>query len=73
MTTGKAKIYSYRLHRDPTGEGKVMPVKGTAEGIRKYMMTEPLLDTEEEVDASLLDEEGFYRAKEHTKPSAETS
>ena len=65
----KAEIFSFRQH----DELEVAPIKGTPEGIAKYMMATPIAGSGEEIEASLLDDQGFYRPKSKTKPSAETS
>jgi hypothetical protein len=46
-------------------------MKGTREGIEKYMRATPIEGSGEEIDVSLLDEEGFL--KSNSKSSPETS
>jgi hypothetical protein len=67
--SAKVEIFSFRQH-DELG---VAPIKGTPEGIAKYMMATPIEGTGEEVEASLLDDQGFNRSKSEAKPSAATS
>ena len=68
-TDGRVKVFGFRQH----DELDVAPFKGTPQCIARYMMATPIAGTGEEVDASLLDDEGFYRPKSKTKSSAETS
>jgi len=70
-TGRKVKVYAFRLHGSPAGD--IQPIKGTRESIAKLMRGEPVEGTEEEVDASLLDEEGFYRERAASDASSSTS
>ena len=68
-TDGRVEVFGFRQH----DELDVARFKGTPQCIARYMMATPIAGTGEEVDASLLDDEGFYRPESKTKSSAETS
>ena len=55
----KAKVYGF-TRPDPTGYDKKRPVKGTLEAIEAARGT-VIPNTEETVDAALLDGAGYYR------------
>lgn len=56
----KVKVYFFKVWNGTTDSYEMPPRKSTADRIKNICKGEILLETEEEVDSDLLDDEGRY-------------
>ena len=58
----KVPVYSFKKYDFTSDETSTMSVKGTLQAIAGIAESKPIMSSEEFVDISLLDGDGFYRS-----------
>jgi hypothetical protein len=61
MMAEQVAVYSFPKYEIVSDEISTRPVKGTLQAITDIVQSKPIMSSEEFVDASLLDGDGFYR------------
>lgn len=61
MMAEQVAVYRFPKYEIVSDETSTRPVKGTLQAIVDIAQSKPIMSSEEFVDASLLDGDGFYR------------